>query len=506
MANLLAELKKRKVVRVAAVYLVAAWLAMQVADVMFPALGLPDWAISLVAGILIVGFPVALIVSWAFNLGPDGLEREPTVDAANDKSVAVLPFINMSAEPDQEYFSDGLTEELLNALAQLESLSVSSRTSSFAFKGGSEDIRTVAAKLGVAFVVEGSVRKAGDRLRITAQLIEADSDVHLWSEVYDRDLDDVFAIQEDIAQQIAAALQVKLLPDSLQTPGTDNVEAYEFFFRGRGLFNRQGQKNHRLAIRNFERATELDPEFSRAWAGLALAHAYFVFFFDGGDEDMAAADAASRKAIELDPELADGYIARIMIDGAQLRFEEAEAAFKKAVELDPDSFEAYYQYGRYLFKRGKLQETLAMYKRAHEIDPYDFQTPILSVAILRKFDEEKAMESARQGVRLAEVHLEQHPDNARAYVMAAGALQLLGETDKARQFLESAFRIDPESENTQYNAACFYAATGDKEKAMDCLERGLQDPDWIENDTDLNSLHDHPRYIALIERLRAGNT
>lgn len=520
MKAFLRELRKRKVIQVVVVYLIAGWIIMQVADVMFPALGLPDWSIRLAAAMLILGFPVAIILSWAYELGPGGLRRESDADdpgestsaelpapaPADDekgKAVAVLPFVDMSADKDQEYFSDGLTEELLNALAQLEDLRVSSRTSSFAFKNSTADIRAVADKLDVQFVVEGSVRKAENRLRIAAQLIEAASDKHIWSQVYDRNLDDVFAIQDDIARQIAAALQVKLLPQVMPARGTANVEAYEHFLRGRSLFNRLGRQNILKSIDMFERATRLDPEFSHAWAALALSHAYTVMFFGGGDEEMAAADSASRKAIALDPNCADGHTARIMVAAARSADDEADAAFRKAIELDPANFEAYYQYGRYQFKRGDRQQALAMFDRARAIDPYDFQAPILSLGILRNQDEQKAREAARDGIRAAEAHLEQHPDNPRAYMLAAGALQYLGDMDRAYQFVESALRIDPESEDTQYNGACFYAAVGETEKALDCLEKGFHDPDWIENDADLESLRDHPRYKQLVSESRA---
>ena len=211
MKELLSELRDRKVFRVAIVYIVAGWLVMQIADVMFPALGLPPWSVTLVAALLILGFPVAVVLSWAYDAGPGGIRRD-TRDKDNApasvdrKSVGVLPFADMSPGKDQEYFSDGLTEELLNVLAQLPGLRVCSRTSSFSLKNANADIRTVAERLRAAYVVEGSVRKAGDNLRITAQLIEAASDTHLWSQTYDRELDDVFAIQDDIARQIPEIL------------------------------------------------------------------------------------------------------------------------------------------------------------------------------------------------------------------------------------------------------------------------------------------------------------
>lgn len=514
MKAFLSELRDRKVFRVAIVYLVAGWLVMQIADVMFPALGLPPRSITLVAALLIVGFPIALVLSWAYEAGPDGIRRD-TRDSdnasaiADNKSVGVLPFADMSPGKDQEYFSDGLTEELLNVLAQLPGLRVSSRTSSFSLKNTNADIRTVAERLGTAYVVEGSVRKAGDNLRITAQLIEAASDTHLWSQTYDRELDDVFAIQDDIARQIAKVLQVKLLPDSLPSPTTDDVEAYEYFLRGRSFFNRLGYQNIRNAIEMFEKATIADPEFARAWAGLALGHAYSVLVFHSDAAEIhaavQAADEASSRAIALSPTLADGYVARIMVCAADSRGKEAEAAFRKAVELDPDNFEAYYQFGRYMYKQGKFERVIELWERAREIDPDDFQTPNVSIGVYEQLgDSEGMLQAAKDGARAASRYVEQHPENARAWTLGASAFLQLGERDKAMKFAEAAVRADPDSEDTLYNNACFYARAGEIEMALDCLEHieRAADPDWMDNDSDLDPLRGEPRFQALMEKVR----
>jgi adenylate cyclase len=506
----LSELKDRKVIRVAVVYLVASWLVMQVADVMFPALGLPSWSVTLAAALLIIGFPVALILSWAYEVGPGGVQRDVRDEddeyaSIDVKSIGVLPFVDMSPGKDQEYFSDGLTEELLNVLAQLPGLRVASRTSSFAFKNSNADIGSVASKLGVAFVVEGSVRKAGEQLRITTQLIEAASDSHLWSHTYDRELDDVFAIQNDIARQITKALQVKLLPNSLPSPTTDDVEAYEYFLRGRSFFNRLGYQNLRNAIEMLQKATIVDPEFARAWAGLALAHAYCVLLFKTGEADMQAADEASARAIALNPGLADGYVARIMVYAAAGRDKDAEAAFRKAVQLDPDNFEAYYQFGRFKFKKGEFEQVVKLFERAREIDPDDFQTPNVSIGVYENLgDERKAMQAAEDGARTAAAYVAQHPDNARAYMLGATAFFRLGDRNKALQYVEAALRADPDSEDTHYNGACFYARAGEIDKALDCLELGVHDPDWMAVDSDLDPLRDEPRFKALMERMRSG--
>lgn len=512
MKAFLTELKDRKVFRVAIVYLVAGWLVMQIADVMFPALGLPQWSVTLVAALLIVGFPVALALSWAYEAGPGGIHRDTRADdkstaSVDSKSVGVLPFADMSPGKDQEYFSDGLTEELLNVLAQLPGLRVCSRTSSFSLKNANADIRTVAERLRTAYVVEGSVRKAGDNLRITAQLIEAASDTHLWSQTYDRELDDVFAIQDDIARQIARVLQVKLLPDSLPSPTTDDVEAYAYFLRGRGFFNRLGFENIHNAIDMFEKATIADPEFARAWAGLALAHAYNVLLHGAGAADMQAADEASSRAIALNPKLADGYVARIMVCAAGALEKEAEAAFRKAVELDPENFEAYYQYGRYMYKRGRFERVAELWERAREIDPGDFQVPSISIAVYDKLgDKDKMLQAAKDGARAASAYVEQHPDNARAWMLGANSFLQLGEKDKALQFAKAALEADPHSEDTLYNGACLYARAGEIETALDCLERAIKfiDTEWMDNDSDLDPLRGEPRFQALMARLRSN--
>ena len=523
MKALLTKLRKRKVIKVGLAYLVVAWLLMQVVDVMFPALSLPDWSITLVAAMPILGFPVALILSWAYEITPEGVRRETDLEtakeaadsipslpavaapsAAGEKSVAVLPFVDMSAEGDQEYFSDGLTEELMNALAQVPELKVSSRTSSFAFKGTTSDIPAVAEKLSVAFVVEGSVRKAGERLRITAQLIEAASDTHVWSQAYDRELDDIFAIQDDIARKVAEMLRVKLLPGDLPEATTENVEAYEYYLRGRDFFNRLGDKNLRQAVEMFRAATDIDPGFSRAWAGLALAHAYRAMHFGGAAEDKQGAESASQRAIDLGPEIAEIHTARLVALVALSREDEAEAEFNKAVTLNPRDFEAHYQYGRIQWTNGNLQGAVDLFERAREINPDDFQAPILLMTVYHaRGAEEKAREVARAGVKAVQAHLEHHPDNPRAYMLGAGALLRIGEKEKGLQYMDRALRIDADSEDTQYNAACFFAAVGQYDKALDCLARGLHDPDWMENDPDLEPLHAFPRFRELMKQARS---
>jgi adenylate cyclase len=295
------------------------------------------------------------------------------------------------------------------------------------------------------------------------------------------------------------------LPQPISEATTDDVQAYDYYLRGRASFTRHGRENIRRAIRMFGQATHIDPAFARAWAGLAMAHAYCVLLFDSGADDLRAAEEASSRAIELDPNLAESYAARIMVYAAASRFGDAEKAFHKAIELDPANFDAHYQFARLQFKRGKQAEAVALFQRASDIDPSDYQSPNLSVAIYRELGEDdKARAAARRGVEASELHIKQHPGNARAYLLGASSLLFLGEREKALQFAESAQRVDPDSEDTNYNAACFYANAGETEKALDCLERGVHDPDWMEQDTDLDPLRDHPRFQEVMRRTRHG--
>ncbi len=300
------ELRRRKVIRVAIVYAFVAWLLIEVASVVFPGLLLPDWTVRLVIALAIIGFPIALVMAWAIELTPDGIKRESgTSEQAAEvvatksiteretderRSIAVLPFLNLSNDPENEYFSDGMAEELLNLLCKLPQLTVASRTSSFSFKEKDIDLGTVAGKLGVDVILEGSVRRSGDRVRITAQLIDGKSDRHLWSETYDRELKDIFAVQDEIAHHIVEALEIKLTPTqqrSIQKKATTgDMDAYDFYLRGRYFFER---KELDYAQQMFEKAIEQDPEFVLAWAAAAECHAWKCMWFEKTPENLQAA-------------------------------------------------------------------------------------------------------------------------------------------------------------------------------------------------------------------------
>ncbi|MCH5375847.1 MAG: hypothetical protein JJ992_17895, partial [Planctomycetes bacterium] len=340
----IAELRRRRVFRVVVLYAIAGWIVIEVSATVLPGLNLPEWTTTMVILLVALGFIIAVGLAWAFDIGPQGIERtlpsdevpaqapaarapapepvappvtpgrdevaakevtEPpgSAEADDRRSIAVLPFINMSGDPENEYFSDGIAEEILNLLVKLPQLRVASRTSSFVFKGEKVNIPQVAKKLGVSTVLEGSVRRAGDRVRITAQLIEVGTDSHLWSETYDREMRDVFAIQDDIARSIVAALEVTLTPRdrrALQYVATSDAKAYDYYLRGRQYFYEFTRRQFHNAIRMFRKAIEQDPNFALAYAGMADAYSLLYQWADSSAENIGKANEASIKALTLD--------------------------------------------------------------------------------------------------------------------------------------------------------------------------------------------------------------
>ncbi len=421
------------------------------------------------------------------------------------KSVAVLPFTNMSADAENEYFTDGIAEEIISALSKIQALHVASRTSSFAFKGKTEDIRDIGRKLEVGTVLEGSVRKSGNKLRISAQLISVADGYQLWSERYDRELEDVFAIQDDIAQNIAKALRLVLTDrerEVIEKVPTTNLEAYDYYLRGRQYFNQLRLKSLKFARQMFNRAIEIDPDYALAHAGVAYCCAFLYMYFDARASNLNQADAASRKAVELDPQLAEAHVARGFAVSLRKEFEEAERELEFAIELDPRSYDAAYFYGRALLTQGKWERAADMFARAAEIRPEDYSTPgFLSQAYEGMGQHDKAIAARRQAVELARKHLELNPDDSRALVLGATALAAAGEPDKAAEWAGRGLAIDPEDPMTLYNVACVYALSGRPDAALSCLEKavdnGFGHKEWLEHDTDLESLRADARFQSL---------
>src|SRR6266403_148534 len=423
-------------------------------------------------------------------------------------SVAVLPFVNMSGDPEQEYFSDGITEDIITDLSKVSGLFVVARNTAFTYKGKPVKVQQVGQELGVAFILEGSVRKAASRVRVTGQLISSKDGGHVWADRYDRDLTDIFAIQDEITHAIVEQLKVKLLPQEKKSIGqtpTDSVEAYTYYLRGRQFLHRHSKSYYQLARRMFAKAVELDPLYARAYAGIADCDS-FLFLHYHVDVALDSILATSAKALALENGLAEAHASRGLALSLGQRYEEATAEFEHAIALDPNSFEGYYFYARACFTQGKLERAATLFERAAEIKPDDYQSLILLTQIYRSLGrDENRRSAARRGIERAESELTLHPENPRPAYLGAGALVTLGETDRAREWVSRALAIDPDDILTQYNVACVYSLLGDIEQAFDLLERLLPHAGhelksgWVIHDSDLDPLRSHPRYKKILE-------
>jgi serine/threonine protein kinase/Flp pilus assembly protein TadD len=424
-------------------------------------------------------------------------------------SVAVLPFTNMSADKEQDYFCDGIAEDIITSLSLVEGLRVAARTSSFAFRDTRMDVREIGRKLGVETILEGSVRKSGDQLRITGQLVSVSDGYHLWSERYDRRLEDVFAIQDEIGHNIVQALKVTLTEQEKRVMAkvpTTNMEAYEFYIRGRQYFFSMGKKGLGYARNLFTSAIIRDPGYALAYCGLADSYSLIYQYYDGDRTNVENALTASRKALELDGELAEAHASCGLAVFIDERFEEAEKEFERAIELAPKLFEAYYFYARACRSQGKFEKAAELFSMAGAVRPEDYQAPILAGDTLRGLDRPESMREAFQrGLAVARKHLEFHPDDSRAWYLGAHALLELGSKDEAREWNERAMKLGPDDAATLYNAACLFCIMGEVDKAFECLEQSVENgfahPQWLVNDPDLSAIRDDPRYHRLLEKL-----
>jgi serine/threonine protein kinase/tetratricopeptide (TPR) repeat protein len=423
------------------------------------------------------------------------------------KSIAVLPFADMSPQKDQDYFCEGVAEEIINALSRVEALHVVSRSSAFAFKGH-QDVRKVGAQLGAGNVLEGSVRKAGNRLRVSARLVKVADGYQLWSDRYDRDLEDVFAIQDEIAENIVKALRVVLSEKekrAIETASTTSVEAYEFYLRGRQYFHQWRKKGVDYARRMFERAIEIDPEYAQAYAGAADCCSALYTWWDATEANLEGADRYSRKALALDPGLAEAHAARGLSLTLRHRYTEAEAEFQEAIQLNPKLFEAHYFFARASHAQGKFEAAAKMFERASEVRPEDYQSPIILALTYRTLGRLADAEAAdRRGAELAEARLALNPDESRAMVLGATAHSRLGNVTRALDLVGQALVIDPDDSGVLYNVACVYANAGRSEEALSCLERAIHNGfghlEWLEHDSDFDSVRSDPRFGAFLAR------
>jgi TolB-like protein/Tfp pilus assembly protein PilF len=435
---------------------------------------------------------------------------DPRDNLDSQKSIAVLAFTNMSPDQDDEYFSDGLSDEIINSLTNIGGFNVVSRTSSFAFKGTNLDIRSIGKRLSVDSVLEGSIRRAGNRLRVTAQLINVADGFHLWSDRYDSELEDVFAIQDEIAENVASALEIVLSESerkAIHKVPTDDVQAYEFYLRGRQFFYQFRKKSLLFACEMFGKAIDLDPEYALAHAGVADCCSFLYIYWGSNREHLEQAEAASEKALALDPDSAEAHAARGLAVSLSKRYDEAEHEFTVATRLNPNLFEPYYFNARACFQNGEFERAVQLFERAASIRD-DYQAHFFAAQSYAAMGRDSAAALGyRRALDATRRHLDLNPDDARAVTIGAVSLCRLGDKQLGLEWAQRAVAIDPEDAGVSYNVACLFALEGRHAEALgyleDAVKGGFWHREWADKDPDLDSLRDHPRFKALIQNLPA---
>ncbi len=587
-----AELKRRQVFKVAAVYGAVAFVVMQAADFLVPALRLPDGVATGIALVAILGLPLAVALAWAFEMTPEGVQRErpassaelesivaqprgrrwpagilalagvvlvagggwwvlgrdagagdgsdapaAVADSPDRRSIAVLPFANMSGDPDNEYFSDGITDDIITHLSKLSDLKVISRTSVMRFKQTDKGLREIAAELGVATILEGGVQRSGDRVRINAQLIDATTDEHLWAEQYNRRMTDVFEIQTDVALQIASALQARLSPEErgrVKRKPTENLEAYNLYLQGRYFWNKRTPEGLQTAIEYFEGAIEADPEYAPAWVGLADSYSIMAAWgYLSPQETHKKARSAALRALEIDETLGEAHIAlAAIVEFYEWDMEEAQAEYLRGIALSPGYATGHQWYGELLTFLGRYDEAIREIERAVELDPLsliinqDLGTTLRvageyerSIRRLRKAQQlDPSFAGPYQEMGFAYEEMGAFEDAIAAYQRArelsGGLLGLaelghiygaMGRTEEARAML----RELEEQAKTRYvppsEFAIIHAGIGQTDLAFERIERGLEEGDatllWRLDAPGFTELRPDPRFAQLLRRL-----
>jgi adenylate cyclase len=436
--------------------------------------------------------------------------KDPVPAAPEAMTIAVLPFVDMSPEHDQDYLCDGLAEELINVLAQIDGLRVSARTASFQFRDRGADVGEIGRRLGVATLLEGSVRKAANRLRVGVQLIDVETGYHWWSQRFDRTLDDVFAIQDEIAECVATRLRGGLLSHRerqvIARPHTA-MAAYEYYLRARQHLPRMTRPELERSGEYFQRAIEVDSTYAPAFAGLAMVHATLYEWFGAREVNLSEATSASARALELAPELAEAHVARGCALSLSREYDAAGRAFDAAIALNPNLFDAYYYFGRTMFACGNVSRSAELFRQAADVRQDDFQSSLLQSHTLRMLGRvDEGCVACREGLRRAEHIVALNPLDGRA--LSLGSVELFGDgqVERALEWSLRSLEAHPEDPGVVLNAACLRLRMGDVDRALELLEhafsRGWGKRDWIEHDPDYDAVRQDPRFIRLLDNLK----
>jgi TolB-like protein/Tfp pilus assembly protein PilF len=446
----------------------------------------------------------------------DVLHRARRVATDSEGSIAVLPFSDMSQHKDQEYFCDGIAEEITNALTKVRNLHVVPRTSAFQFRNTTIALREIGRRLGVKTLLTGSVRKAGDQLRITVTLTDVEDGYSLWSERFDREMKDIFSIQDEIADNVVRALELSLSPRerrAIRSVSTVVAEAYEFYLRGRKMFYQHSGRGLEFARKMFDQAIALDPNYALAHAGIADCMSLIYLYVDASAQNRQLALNESNIALRLDPDLPQAHVSFGLACGLFDRHKEAVAAFEKALDLEPRLYEADFFYAREVFMHGDLEMAAKLFERGCEVRPDDYQAAALLGQVYEDLGRaEEARVMRRRAINNADEHLKVNPDDVRAYYMSANAMVALGEVERGLDRTRLALKLDPSDCMALYNAGCVFAMSGRIEEALENLERSVNVGNiqyrYFQNDSNLNPLRSHPRFQALMamleERLRGS--
>ena len=579
-----AELKRRNVYKVAVAYAVLAWLLIQIASQVFPFFEIPNWAVRFVVLAIIIGFPIALILAWAFELTPEGVKRTEVADAAHErsraavwiyvvaigaalsvglfvlghymapnkqsglaelpgKSLAVLPFANLSGNPENAYFAAGIQDEIITRLAKIGQLKVVSCLTTQRFKSAPDDLPAIARQLGVANVLQGSVQRTADAVRVNVQLVKAETDTHLWADTFDRKLTDVFQIESDIAKTIAEKLQAKLTGSeerAISVKPTANVEAHQLYLKGRYIWNRRTAENLKKALNYFEAAAQKDPDYALAYVGIADACGLFPVYGAGAPQEyLPRAKGAAEKALALDDSLAEAHASMGLVHYCYFNGMESAKEFERAIELNPNYATAHHWYGRLtLVMLGQLDRAMAEAKRAYELDPVSsiIHSDLGGVNVAaRRYDE---------AIRQLRGTVEIDPDFFWAYRWLGMALELKGDTQAAIAAYKKAFELNDDPAGLAFIAhaeaamghqdearklltqlvdaaksryvqpyafALTYLALGDKDQTLNWLEQGVRDRgatflQFIKTDAFFDPLRGDPRFEAIVQKVAGGTS